>query len=170
MWRRWERQNTILWTEHQTEHHVSRKRTSTFKFRPPVGTANPGAQTAPAHSAVASGARVCLSGPVPGKPDPSETASITFKPEEHSGHSVETQFGRRDEIVIGRGVECDVVIKDAKASRRHCRLLRKPDGFLLEDLGSKNGTFVDGKKIAGEMFLKANQTFKIGDTVFYLSH
>lgn len=89
---------------------------------------------------------------------------------EAEGKPVETKLGRREEIVIGRGVECDVVIKDAKASRRHCRLVRKDDGFLLEDLGSRNGTFVEGKKISEQVALKAQQTFKIGDTVFYLSH
>lgn len=82
---------------------------------------------------------------------------------------MQTRFGRRDEIVIGRGVDCDVVIKDAKASRKHCRLLRKDDGFVLEDLGSRNGTFFEGKKITGQVALHADQTFKIGDTVFYLS-
>jgi len=71
--------------------------------------------------------------------------------------------------VIGRGVECDVVIKDSKASRKHCRLVRKDDGFLLEDLGSKNGTFVDGKRISGQIALQPQHTFKIGDTIFYLS-
>ena len=74
------------------------------------------------------------------------------------------------EIIIGRGLECDVVIKDAKASRKHCRLVRKPDGFLLEDLGSRNGTFFEGKKISTPVNLRADQAFKIGDTVFYLSH
>jgi pSer/pThr/pTyr-binding forkhead associated (FHA) protein len=87
-----------------------------------------------------------------------------------SASAIETRFGRRDQIVIGRGVECDVVIKDAKASRKHCRLTRKTDGFMLEDLGSKNGTYVDGQKIAAQVSLRADQTFKIGDTVFYLSH
>ena len=78
-------------------------------------------------------------------------------------------LSKRAEIVIGRGVECDVVIKDAKASRKHCRLVRKEDGFLLEDLGSKNGTFVDGKRISEQIAMKPQQTFKIGDTIFYLS-
>jgi pSer/pThr/pTyr-binding forkhead associated (FHA) protein len=78
-------------------------------------------------------------------------------------------IGKREEVVIGRGIECDVVIKDAKASRKHCKLVRKDDGFLLEDLGSKNGTFVDGKRISEKISVKPQQTFKIGDTIFYLS-
>jgi pSer/pThr/pTyr-binding forkhead associated (FHA) protein len=80
-----------------------------------------------------------------------------------------TSLGRREAIVIGRGVECDVVVKDVKASRRHCRLVRKEDGFLLEDLGSKNGTYVDGKRISAQIIMRPQQTFKVGDTIFYLS-
>lgn len=81
---------------------------------------------------------------------------------------VETNLQRRDSVVIGRGTECDVVIQDLKASRRHCQLTRNEAGFMLEDLGSSNGTLVNGQKIVAPMLLKANQTFQIGDTMFYL--
>ncbi len=107
---------------------------------------------------------------VPGDADPRETsAALSLKTSEGAGKAVETRFGRRDQIIIGRGVECDVVIKDAKASRKHCKLQRQVGGFILEDLGSKNGTYFDGKKISAPVTLRADQTFKIGDTVFYLS-
>jgi pSer/pThr/pTyr-binding forkhead associated (FHA) protein len=81
---------------------------------------------------------------------------------------VHSDLQKRDSVVIGRGIECDVVIQDLKASRRHCQLTRKEDGFLLEDLGSRNGTLVNGVKIAAPILLKCNQTFQIGDTIFYL--
>jgi pSer/pThr/pTyr-binding forkhead associated (FHA) protein len=48
-------------------------------------------------------------------------------------------------------------------------LTRKEDGFLLQDLGSRNGTLVNGTKISQPMLLKVNQTFQIGDTMFYLT-
>ena len=76
---------------------------------------------------------------------------------------------RRNSVVIGRAPDCDVVIQDLKASRRHCQLTRKEDGFLLEDLGSRNGTLVNGAKITQPVLLKVNHTFQIGDTMFYLS-
>lgn len=81
---------------------------------------------------------------------------------------IEANLQRRDSVVIGRGTDCDVVIQDLKASRRHCQLSRKEDGFLLEDLGSRNGTYVNGQKISAPILLKANHTFQIGDTMFYL--
>jgi pSer/pThr/pTyr-binding forkhead associated (FHA) protein len=66
-------------------------------------------------------------------------------------------------------VECDVVVKDTKASRKHCRLTRKANGFVLEDLGSSNGTYYNGQKITAPVELGHNQSFKIGDTIFYLA-
>ena len=80
----------------------------------------------------------------------------------------ETSLQKRDSVVIGRAPDCDVVIQDLKASRRHAQLTRKTEGFLLEDLGSRNGTLVNGSKIKEPILLKANQTFQIGDTMFYL--
>ena len=82
---------------------------------------------------------------------------------------IETNLLKRDSVIIGRGNECDVVIHDMKASRQHCKLTRKPDGFLLEDLSSRNGTLVNGSAIKEPVLLKANQTFQIGDTMFYLA-
>lgn len=113
---------------------------------------------------------VWLSGDVSGKPELKETSTLSVRPPESDGKAIEARFGRREEIIIGRGVDCDVVIKDAKASRRHCRLTRRSEGFALEDLGSKNGTWVDGKRIAEQVLLRPDQTFKVGDTIFYLSH
>ncbi len=81
---------------------------------------------------------------------------------------IETNLQRRNSVVIGRGTDCDVVIQDLKASRRHCQLTRNDEGFVLEDLGSRNGTYVNGGKISAPVLLKANHTFQIGDTMFYL--
>lgn len=50
-------------------------------------------------------------------------------------------------IVVGRSEDCDVVLGDPSVSGRHARLSWRGDRILLEDLGSANGTFVDGKKI-----------------------
>jgi len=87
-----------------------------------------------------------------------------------SDSDLSESLSRRDSVVIGRGQDCDVTIKDVKASRRHCKLSRAAEGgFILEDLGSRNGTFVEGTRISEPIQLKPKQTFKIGDTVFYIS-
>jgi ABC-type multidrug transport system ATPase subunit/pSer/pThr/pTyr-binding forkhead associated (FHA) protein len=51
--------------------------------------------------------------------------------------------------VIGADPGCDVVVDRPTVSRRHCRLTEIPNGYLLEDLGSSNGTFVNGGRVTG---------------------
>ncbi len=50
-------------------------------------------------------------------------------------------------IVVGRSQDCDLVLRDGSVSGRHARLSWRGDKILLEDLGSANGTYVDGKRV-----------------------
>jgi S1-C subfamily serine protease len=71
-----------------------------------------------------------------------------------------------DGLVVGREDACDLVLDDKEVSRRHARLKPLPDGTVeLEDLGSRNGTFVDGKQISGTVILRGGEKVEIGDTV-----
>lgn len=63
---------------------------------------------------------------------------------------------------IGRDTDCDPVLAHPSVSRHHARLFRTPDGWQLEDLDSKNGTRVDGERIA-EAALHEHAWFAVGD-------
>ncbi len=70
----------------------------------------------------------------------------------------------KPEVVIGRGADCALVLPDPGVSRRHARVLVHPDRLVLEDMGSKNGTFIDGKAIRQQV-LEVGESFYIGPSV-----
>ncbi len=53
----------------------------------------------------------------------------------------------KDELIIGRVTECDILLKSQSVSRKHTRIFKEGPFYFVEDLGSTNGTFVNGKKI-----------------------
>lgn len=67
----------------------------------------------------------------------------------------------RTPVVIGRMSSCDVVLADANVSRRHAELTRDDEGWVLEDLGSTNGTLVNGK-LAKRHSLTGGETLGFG--------
>src|SRR6185436_3579281 len=66
-------------------------------------------------------------------------------------------------IRIGRAPECELVLRDARASRRHARLAARDGVLVLTDLGSTNGTRVNGHRIS-EVVLGAGDRILIGET------
>ena len=68
---------------------------------------------------------------------------------------------QRDQFLIGRGAECDIAIPDRQISRHHVRLLRTPEGIVVEDLGSKNGTHVNGARISAPTLLQDGDIIQV---------
>jgi EmrB/QacA subfamily drug resistance transporter len=68
--------------------------------------------------------------------------------------------------VLGRDSSADVVISDEEVSGRHLRVFSDHGEAVLEDLGSTNGTFVNGRRIAGGYRARSGDRIKIGMTVF----
>src|SRR3954454_14605519 len=80
------------------------------------------------------------------------------------GNAGQTVDVTGSEFTIGREAGCDLVLNDGKASRRHAALKPLPDGrATLYDLGSSNGTFVNGQRIQSTV-LSGNEQVQIGDT------
>ena len=68
-------------------------------------------------------------------------------------------------ITIGRSTQNDVVINDPYVGRNHLQLIQKDDGaFYVVDFGSKNGTYVNGNKVHGEVRLSSSDIVRIGNT------
>lgn len=68
-------------------------------------------------------------------------------------------------IVLGRDPESDIEIDDQKASREHAQVRPSPRGWIVEDLGSTNGTRVNGFRTSAQLLLDGDQ-LTIGDTQF----
>src|SRR6476469_9832989 len=73
----------------------------------------------------------------------------------------------RDMTVIGRREDCDLRIPLGEVSRKHCRIVRDGDMLKLEDLGSSNGTFLNGQRVQ-EALLSPGDTIQVGPVVFAL--
>ena len=72
---------------------------------------------------------------------------------------------RPGENILGREGE-GIVVKSSTVSRRHARLIVDVNGALLEDLGSKNGTFVNDRRVAGPMPIVDGDQVRIGSLLF----
>jgi pSer/pThr/pTyr-binding forkhead associated (FHA) protein len=102
--------------------------------------------------------------PVRAKPKPSRAPAalvVSQSPQIPAG----TRISLDRELVAGRGDGAAIQLgADGYASHRHARFLRGEDGDLVEDLGSTNGTFVNGEQLAGGHLLKQGDVITIGQT------
>ncbi len=72
----------------------------------------------------------------------------------------------KDEVInLGRDITNNIVINDREVSRHHLRLMRGAEGYTIEDLGSTNGTFINGKRVTGATPLKNGDMIGLGETV-----
>ena len=67
--------------------------------------------------------------------------------------------------VIGGSPQCDLVVDSPLVSSRHCQLTQTDDRFVVEDLGSTNGTYVDGVRIVAATPITVGDTITLGRTV-----
>jgi len=65
------------------------------------------------------------------------------------------------EVIIGRSPDCDVILPDRQVSRRHARIFQVGDVYYVEDLQSKNGTWVNGQPIHGPTALQDGDEIQI---------
>ncbi|HWB13180.1 MAG TPA: FHA domain-containing serine/threonine-protein kinase [Pirellulales bacterium] len=73
----------------------------------------------------------------------------------------------QDTVILGRARDCHIRVRDVQVSRHHCRLTWQSSGWRLEDLGSVNGTHVNGQSVTS-CELRNGDQIRIGSTRFWL--
>ena len=98
----------------------------------------------------------------PPAPEAAPLASLLFRSGEFKGRRLPIRVPVAN---IGRGDYNDVVISDASVSTMHAKLQRREAIWILSDLGSTNGTFVEGERLSGEVALTPGTTLRFGDVI-----
>lgn len=86
------------------------------------------------------------------------------------GLSAGAAFELDGSLTIGRSPQMDVQIEDRFASGRHARIYERDGFFYVQDMGSTNGTYLNGERLGSEELLRAEDTIRIGDTEFRYEH
>ena len=71
------------------------------------------------------------------------------------------------EMYLGRHAQCEIVLRDPQVSRRHLKITETDQGWMLDDLGSTNGTLVNGQRITREMIAPGDK-IQLGQTVLVI--
>jgi hypothetical protein len=98
----------------------------------------------------------------PPSPEAAPLASLLFRTGDLKGRRLPIKV---PVVNIGRGDYNDIVIRDPSVSTMHAKLQRREAIWILTDLGSTNGTFVEGERLAGETPLSPGTTLRFGDVI-----
>jgi len=89
---------------------------------------------------------------------------LVLEPPEQRGRT----YPLGDELTLGRAAGCHVVVDDTFVSQVHARVLARDGQYLVEDLGSTNGTYLNRKKVSGPMVMQRGDRLQVGNTVLEL--
>src|SRR5215213_4715679 len=82
----------------------------------------------------------------------------------HGDHAAEKLVIERLRTTVGRSTRSDICIPDPFASRLHAEIRREGDRYILQDLGSANGTLYNGATVEGAVPLTSGGRIQIGET------
>jgi DNA-binding winged helix-turn-helix (wHTH) protein len=72
----------------------------------------------------------------------------------------------KDEVTIGRDEECEITIDNRNISRQHIRIYKEADRFFVQDLDSKNGTWVNNQQLKGRRELQNNDEIRLAASTY----
>ena len=102
----------------------------------------------------------------PVRPTPATTGELRVLGAESNGRTVPLGFSR---FIVGRDKDCDLRLQSPTVSRHHCVLKRDEFTVRVRDLGSRNGTLVNGERITAEVILHDGDEVQIGDATIQMS-
>jgi hypothetical protein len=108
------------------------------------------------------GLHMASSGLGPGR----DLAAARLRVETAAGLRAGAAYDLSQGALLGRGEQADIRLEDAFASASHARLVPQGDVMVLEDLGSTNGTYLNGEPLSGPQPLHVGDRIKIGDSEF----
>jgi hypothetical protein len=82
------------------------------------------------------------------------------------GHEPGTVFDLRDGATLGRSDHAEIRVDDPFASSAHARIFQRGDFMHVEDMGSTNGTYLNGRQLRGPERLKVADVIRIGDSEY----
>jgi serine/threonine-protein kinase len=102
---------------------------------------------------------------IPAAPAPTGPVTDCLRLRVTAGNATGSEIQVDEELVIGRQASEEGTLgQDAEISRRHARIARSGSAFAIEDLGSTNGTFVNGRRITGAEILSPGDRIQVGAT------
>lgn len=117
----------------------------------------------PATSSSSTGSRRSVA---PSSPAPARTKKKSFrKAAIIEGDKKGRSLDLTDEVIIGRGEKCHLVLDDSYVSQMHARIFNREGAIMVEDLGSTNGTYLNRRRITSPTELQRGDRVKIGKTV-----
>ncbi|NNF54326.1 MAG: FHA domain-containing protein [Acidimicrobiales bacterium] len=97
----------------------------------------------------------------PKKKSAKKPSVVIVEPLSHAGLVFEVD----GQLTIGRSAACDITLDDTFVSSQHARVAITPNGLLVSDLGSTNGTYVDRQKVTGPVSVHSGSRVQVGSTV-----
>ena len=78
-------------------------------------------------------------------------------------------FPLGDDVTLGRAAGCQITLDDTFVSSLHARVYRRDGNYVVEDLGSTNGTYLNRKRVAGPMVAQRGDRLQVGNVVLELT-